>query len=51
MLLDTGKFGSMREFELTNMRSVLLFLMEYPQYKNEQRDPKEYVPGDQTDFA
>jgi len=51
MLLDTDKFGSMREFELTNMRSVLLFLMEYPQYKNEQRNSKEYIPGDQTDFA
>ena len=51
MLLDTGKFGSLREFELTNVRSVLLFLMEYPAWKNEQRDAKEYVPGDQTDFA
>mgnify|MGYP000977410712 FL=1 len=51
MLLDTGKFGSMREFELTNMRSVLLFLMEYPTWKNETHEPKIYVPGDQTDFA
>lgn len=51
MLLDTGKFGSMRDFELTNMRSVLLFLVEYPQYKNEQHESKKYVAGDQTDFA
>ncbi len=51
MLLDTGKFGSMREFELTNVRSVLLFLMEYPQYKNEQHDPKIYVSGEETNFA
>jgi len=51
MLLDSGKFGSMREFELTNIQSVLFFLVEYPQYKNEQRDSKIYVAGDQTDFA
>jgi hypothetical protein len=51
MLLDTGKLGSLRDIEMTDFRSVLHFMQEYPDLKNEQRNPKEYVPGDQTDFA
>jgi hypothetical protein len=52
MLLDTGKLGVLRDIELTDFRSVLRFMCEYPNWKNEQQhDPKTYVPGDMTDFA
>jgi hypothetical protein len=51
MLLDTGKLGFLRDIELTDFRSVLRFMSEYPNWKNEQRDPKQYVSGDHTDFA
>lgn len=51
MLLDTGKLGTLRDIELTDFRSVLRFMQEYPGLKNEQRDPKQYVSGDLTDFA
>ena len=51
MLLDTGKLGSLREIEQTEMRSVLLFLAEYPFYKREARSNERTVFGDQTDFA
>lgn len=51
MLLDTGKLGSLRDIQMTDFRDALYFMMEYPGWKNEQRDPRQYVPGDQTDFA
>jgi hypothetical protein len=51
MLVDTGKLGSMREIEQTDMRSVLLFLVEYPAFKGEQPPNERRVFGDQTDFA
>lgn len=51
MLLDTGKLGVLRDIELTDFRSVLRFMYEYPNWKKEQRDPRQYVPGDMTDFA
>lgn len=51
MLLDTGKLGSLREIERTEMRSILLFLTEYPFYKREARSSERMVFGDQTDFA
>jgi len=50
MLLDIGKLGSLREIEQTEMRSVLLFLAEYPFYK-EAHSNERMVFGDQTDFA
>jgi hypothetical protein len=50
-VLDTGKLGSLREIELTDFRSVLYFLMEYPNWKKAQGETKQYVPGDHTDFA
>ena len=49
MLLDTGKLGVLREIELTDFRSVLRFMYEYPNWKNEQRSPKKY--GEETDFV
>jgi len=51
MLLDTGKLGVLRDIELTDFRSVLRFMTEYPGLKTEQNDPRQYVPGDTTDFA
>ena len=51
MLLETGKLGSLRELQMTDFRDVLRFMMEYPHWKEEKRDPKQYVPGDLTEFA
>ena len=51
MLLDTGKLGVLHDIEMTDFRSVLRFMAEYPGWKNEQHDLKQYVPGDDTDFA
>lgn len=33
--MDTGKLGCMRDIEMTDLRSVLLFLHEYPLYRKE----------------
>lgn len=41
----------LRDIEMTDFRSVLRFMYEYPNIINEQQDPKTYVPGDTTDFA
>jgi len=43
--------GSMREIELTDFRSVLNFLIEFPQWKREGADQKQYAFGDETDLA
>ncbi len=51
MLVDTGKFGSMREIGLTDMRDVLRFLVEYPAFKADAPPNERRVYGDQTDFA
>lgn len=51
MLLDTGKLGALRDIELTDFRSVLRFMQEYPGLKNEQSDLNQHVPGDMTEFA
>jgi len=51
MLLDTGKLGVLRDIEMTDFRSVLRFMFEYPNWKNEQHDPRQYVTGEETDFA
>lgn len=51
LLLDHKMLGSMREIELTDFRSVLIFLIEYPQWKREGTDQKKYAFGDETDFA
>jgi len=40
----------MREIELTDMRSILYFMLEYPKWKVEEPD-QQYAYGDQTDFA
>jgi hypothetical protein len=31
--MDFGKHGSMREIEQTDLRSILLFMLEYPKWK------------------
>lgn len=41
----------MREIEMTDIRTVLRFMSEYPRYKNGEVEPKQYVYGDQTEFA
>jgi hypothetical protein len=46
-----GKIGSMREIELTDMRSVLHFMIEYPIFKNEDVHQAHVVFGDETNFA
>jgi hypothetical protein len=51
MLLDTGKLGVLRDIESTDFRSVLRFMSEYPNWKNQQRDPRQYTSGDLTEFA
>jgi len=51
MLLDTGKLGTLRDIEMTDFRSVLFFMYEYPGLKNEQRNPARRVTGEETDFA
>jgi hypothetical protein len=51
MLLDTGKCGSLREIEMTDIRSVLNFMLEYHRWKSEANAPSRYTYGDQTDFA
>jgi len=51
MLLDTSKLGVLRDIELTDFRSVLRFMYEYQLLKEEQRNPRQYVPGDMTDFV
>ncbi len=51
MLLDTGKLGVLRDIELTDFRSVLRFMAEYPGLKTEQNNPMTYTPGDLADFA
>jgi hypothetical protein len=51
-LLDTGKLGSLREIERTDLRSVLHFMREYFQMKQESQPVNtKYVYGDQVDWA
>jgi hypothetical protein len=54
-LLDTlkGKLGSMREIEMTDMRSILIFMVEFPQWKQTERTQsnEQRVYGDEVDFA
>jgi hypothetical protein len=45
MLLDFDKLGSLREIERTDMRSVLLFMFEYPQFKNAAKAEADAVPA------
>jgi len=51
LLIDYKLLGSMREIELTDFRSVLYFLVEYPVWKREGTDSKKYAFGDKTEFA
>lgn len=38
--MDFGKHGSMREIEQTDLRSLLLFMLEYPKWKAAAPDVK-----------
>ena len=33
MLFDTKRFGTLREIALTDMRDILLFMVEFPKWK------------------
>lgn len=53
MLLDTGKCGSLRDIEMTDMRSILDFLIEYPEYQKEQKnvgERRKMAYADQVDW-
>jgi hypothetical protein len=49
--MDYGKHGSMREIEQTDLRNVLLFMLEYPKWKAApQKAGPKLVPVDQVSW-
>ena len=49
MLFNTGRFGTLRDIATTDMRDLLLFMAEYPQFVKE-KPPQRLAYADEVDW-